>query len=195
MKSSNGEDSEEDEDDHYDTLQETNDEAESKGKKIGNVDNVPVRNVDNGQQWFNASDFEDSFAADLVDPELFPEPNHEVQVVDEDRIEEGLEFPDKAAFQKHLRKHCVSARTVSRFTKGDNIRVKAVCKGFGEPFLCPWYISARVIHGEPTWGIRDFHLHHTCIGDRYRRNSCANPEFVAQHVIEKLKESHGKTVP
>ncbi|KAI3963323.1 hypothetical protein MKW98_022745, partial [Papaver atlanticum] len=240
MKSSAGKDSgEDDEDDHYDQLLETDDEVEEvkeplidfeieedKGKEIANgsendygpemvdrplpnhevrvvnngpyrnVDSVPVRNVDNGQQWFDDSDFEDFLsAADEVDPELFPEPEHEVQVVADDRIEEGMEFPDKTTFKKYLRKYCVSTRTVCRFTKSDNIRTKAVCKGFGEPILCPWYISARRIPGEATWSIRDFHLHHTCIGDPYGRNSCANPEFVAQHVINKLRQSHGKNVP
>ncbi|KAI3986596.1 hypothetical protein MKX01_014134, partial [Papaver californicum] len=191
-------------------LLETCDEAEVKdvneplndfGLKDGRgkeVDNRPYRNVgniDNRKQWFNEGDFEEYFIDDIVDPELFPEPEHEVQDVAEDRYKEGLEFQEKEAFQKNLRKYCVSTRTVCRMTKSDNIRIKAVCKGFGEPILCPWYISARRIPGEPTWSIRDFHLHHTCIRDPYGRNSCANPAFVAQHVIDKLRESPGHTVP
>ncbi|KAI3954272.1 hypothetical protein MKW98_018096, partial [Papaver atlanticum] len=72
-----------------------------------NVDNVPVRNVDNGKKWFDDSDFEDFLAAaNLEVPELFPKLEHELQVIADDRIEEGLEFPDKTAFKKHLRKYC-----------------------------------------------------------------------------------------
>ncbi|XP_026415861.1 uncharacterized protein LOC113311233 [Papaver somniferum] len=131
------------------------------------VPNHEVRVVDNGKHWFDDSDFEDFLAAaDSVNPELFPEPENEVQVVADDRIDEGMEFPDKTAFKKHLRKYCVSTRKI-----------------------------CRRIPGEATWSIRDFQLHHTCIGDPYGRNSCENPEFVAQHVINKLRESHGKTVP
>ncbi|KAI3867805.1 hypothetical protein MKW92_008387, partial [Papaver armeniacum] len=63
--------------------------------------------VDNGQHWFDDSDFEDFLdAADSVDHELFPEPENEAQVVVDDRIDEGMEFPDKTAFKKHLRKYC-----------------------------------------------------------------------------------------
>ncbi|MCL7045873.1 hypothetical protein MKW94_000419 [Papaver nudicaule] len=134
MKSSGPEeDSEkENEDDNYDQLLETDDEAEvvkdvhaplidawieeNKRNELDNeqedeygpemvdkplpndevrfVDNGPVRNLGNGP-LLTDSDFEDFFAADMVDPELFPEPKHEEQVVAEDTMVEGMEFPDK----------------------------------------------------------------------------------------------------
>ncbi|XP_026378442.1 uncharacterized protein LOC113272862 [Papaver somniferum] len=226
MKSSAGKDSEEDdEDDHYDRLLETDDEVEvfkevkeplidfeienGKGKEIANgsedhygpemvgrpLPNHEVRVVDNGQHWFDDSDFEDFLvAADSVDNELFPEPENEIQVVVDDRIDEGMEFPDKTAFKRHLRNMYLLGQNAG-LVRVIILESRRVCKGFGEPILCPWYISARRIPGEATWSIRDFHLHHTCIGDPYGRNSCANPEFVAQHVINKLRESHVKNVP
>ncbi|KAI3989575.1 hypothetical protein MKX01_036184, partial [Papaver californicum] len=160
------------------------------------VDNVPVKKVESGpSKWLNEFDFEEFFAADFVDPELFPEPEHDEQVVAEDRIKEGLQFSDKQAFQRHLRRYCVLTRTICRFKKSDNVRIKVVCKSFGEPILCPWYITARKIPGEPTWSIRDFHILHTCIGDPLGINSSANPDFVAENVIEDLRGSHGKLVP
>ncbi|XP_026410549.1 uncharacterized protein LOC113305760 [Papaver somniferum] len=212
MKNSTGKDSEEDDEVAKEVKEPLIDFEieEGKGKEIANgseddygpemvcrpLPNHEVKLVDNGKHWFNDSDFEDFLtAADSVDHELFPELENQVQLLVDDKIDEGVEFPDKIAFKKHLRKYCVSTRTVCRFTKSDNIRINDVCKGFGDPILCPWYISARRIPGEATWSIRDFHLYHTCIGDPYERNSCANSEFVAQHVINKLRESHGKTVP
>ncbi|KAL8148321.1 hypothetical protein AgCh_005621 [Apium graveolens] len=54
-----------------------------------NFSNIPNSNVSIGP-LLNDSDFDDFFAADLVDPELFSEPENDEQVV-YDKIEVGLE--------------------------------------------------------------------------------------------------------
>ena len=113
-----------------------------------NFSNIPKSNVSIGP-LLTDNDFDDFFAADLVDPELFSEPEYDEQVV-ADKIEVGLQFSDKAAFQKHLRKYCVSNRIVCKFHKSDNVRIKDVCQGFGQPIMCPWFVYARKVPSEPT---------------------------------------------
>ncbi|XP_074341907.1 uncharacterized protein LOC141679303 [Apium graveolens] len=158
-----------------------------------NYSNIPKSNV-SIRPLLNDSDFDDFFAADLVDPELFSEPENDEHVV-YDKIDVGLQFLDRTDFQKHLRKYCVSNRIVCKFHRSDNIRIKAVYQNFGQQIMCPWFVYTRKIPGEPTWSIRKCDLHHTCVGDPSGKNSSANHEFLAEYLIEKMKKSHSKIIP
>ncbi|KAI3888099.1 hypothetical protein MKW92_001944, partial [Papaver armeniacum] len=199
------------EDDGYEQLLETDDEAEDKLKIDGPaIDLGPdfftnVLEEDNGlevvngypvdqsleipngpREWFY--DYEDIFGEDPLDnEELFPEDAGVEQVVEPGLVEVGTQFSDKLAFKRHL---------------DDNLRIRAVCKFSGPPINCQWFMYARKLPNEPTFNIKGFCLEHTCIGDPLGRNSSANPEFVAQCVIENLAEiandfwtSHNTLIP
>ncbi|KAI3901352.1 hypothetical protein MKW92_024667 [Papaver armeniacum] len=167
------------EDDGYERLLETDDEAE--------VDQS--LEIPNGhRQWFN--DYEDVFGEDSLDNgELFPEDAGVEQVVEPGLIEVGTQFSDKLAFKRHPRAYCVQHGTQYKLKKSDNLRIRAVCKLSGPPINCQWFMYARKFPNEPTFSIKGFYLEHTCIGDPLGSNSSANPEFVAKCVLEKLKTS------
>ncbi|KAI3945092.1 hypothetical protein MKW92_007672 [Papaver armeniacum] len=158
------------EDDGYERLLETDDEAE--------VDQS--LEIPNGhRQWFN--DYEDVFGEDSLDNgELFPEDAGVEQVVEPGLIEVGTQFSDKLAFKRHLRAFCVQHGTQYKLKKSDNLRIRAVCKLSGPPINCQWFMYARKFPNEPTFSIKGFYLEHTCIGDPLGSNSSANPEFVAK---------------
>ncbi|XP_026458270.1 uncharacterized protein LOC113358799 isoform X2 [Papaver somniferum] len=117
------------------------------------------------------------------------------QVVEPGLVEVGTQFSDKMAFKRHLRAYCVQHGTQYKLKKSDNLRIRAVCKFSGPPINCEWFMYARKLPNEPTFNLKGFSLDHTCIGDPLGRNSSANPEFVAQCVIEKLKTSTSSVLP
>ncbi|KAI3870862.1 hypothetical protein MKW92_008023, partial [Papaver armeniacum] len=151
--------------------------------------------IPNGRRrWFN--DYEDVFGEDSLDNgELFPEDAGVEQVVEPGLIEVGTQFSDKLAFKRYLRAYCVQHGTQYKLKKSDNLRISAVCKLSGPPINCQWFMYARKLPNEPTFSIKGFCLDHTCIGDPLGRNSSANPEFVAQCVLEKLKTSTASVLP
>ncbi|KAI3939988.1 hypothetical protein MKW98_029764, partial [Papaver atlanticum] len=163
----------------------TNALEEDNGLKV--VNGSPVDQsieIPNGRrQWFN--DYEDIFGEDSLDNgELFPEDAGVEQVVEPGLVEVGTQFSDKLAFKRHLRAYC-----------SDNLRIRVVCKFSGPPINCQWFMYVRKLPNEPTFSIKGFCLEHTCIGNPLGRNSSANPEFVAQCVIEKLKTSTASVLP
>ncbi|KAI3966830.1 hypothetical protein MKX01_006767 [Papaver californicum] len=206
-------------DDGYEQLLETDDEAEDKLKIDGPVIDLgpdfftnaleednglevingsPVDEsleIPNGpRQWFN--DYEDIFGEDsLENEELFSEAAEVEQVVEPGLVEVGLQFSDKLAFKKHLRAYCVQHGIQYKLKKSNNLRIRAVCKISGPPLNCPWFMYARKLPNEPTFSIKGFCLEHTCIGDPLGRFSSANPKFVAQCVMEKLKTSTSFVLP
>ncbi|XP_026421320.1 uncharacterized protein LOC113317419 isoform X2 [Papaver somniferum] len=207
------------EDDGYEQLLETDDEAKDKlkienelltfypdfltnvleednGSEVVNGSSVDQSlEIPNGhREWFY--DYEDIFGEDLLDnEELFPEDAGDEQVVEPGLVEVGTQFSDKMAFKRHLRAYCVQHGTQYKLKKSDNLRIRVVCKFSGPPINCEWFMYARKLPNEPTFNLKGFSLDHTCIGDPLGRNSSANPEFVAQCVIEKLKTSTSSVLP
>ncbi|KAI3937682.1 hypothetical protein MKW98_028024, partial [Papaver atlanticum] len=218
-RSDNGDQEDNSEDDGYEQLLETDDEAEDKLKIDGPVIDLgpdfftnaleednglevvngsPVDQsleIPNGRrQWFN--DYEDVFGEDSLDNgELFPEDAGVEQVVEPGLVEVGTQFSDKLAFKRHLRAYCVQHGTQYKLKKSDNLRIRVVCKFSGSPINCQWFMYARKLPNEPTFSIKGFCLEHTCIGDPLGRNSSANPKFIAQCVIQKLKTSTASVLP
>ncbi|KAI3858826.1 hypothetical protein MKX03_015763, partial [Papaver bracteatum] len=151
--------------------------------------------ITNGRrQWFN--DYEDVFGEDSLDNgELFPEDAGVEKVVKPGLIEVGTQFSDKLAFKRHLRAFCVQHGTQYKLKKSDSLRIRVMCKLYEPPINCQWFMYARKLPNEPAFSIKGFCLEHTCIGDPLGRNSSANPEFVAQCVLEKLKTSTASILP
>ncbi|KAI3907423.1 hypothetical protein MKX01_036340 [Papaver californicum] len=166
----------------------TNAQEEDNGLEVVNQS----LEISNGpRQWFN--DYEDIFGEDSLDnEELFSEAAEVEQVVEPGLVEVGLQFSDKLAFKKHLRAYC---GIQYKLKKSNNLRIRAVCRISGPPLNCPWFMYTIKLPNEPTFSIKGFCLEQTCIGDPLGRFSSANPEFVAQCVIEKLKTSTSFVLP
>ncbi|XP_026435789.1 uncharacterized protein LOC113333574 [Papaver somniferum] len=100
-------------------------------------------------------------------------------VFGEDSLDNGELFPEDAGVEQVVEPGLVELGTQFSDKLAFKSHLRAYCVQHG----------TQKLPNEPTFSIKGFCLEHTCIGDPLGRNSSANPEFVAQCVIEKLKTS------
>ncbi|KAI3978705.1 hypothetical protein MKX01_015880 [Papaver californicum] len=125
--------------------------------------------------------------------ELFPE-FEEVEDISDGEVRVGLQFSDNLDFKRFLRQYAVRNQLQYKFLKSDNLRIRVVCK-FKETYNCGFFIYARKLPRVKTFKIKGFSENHNCVGDKFGRNRSANPGFVTEHVLEKMKISTTTEIP
>ncbi|XP_026416805.1 uncharacterized protein LOC113312259 [Papaver somniferum] len=109
-------------------------------------------------------------------------------------MEVKTRFESKRAFKKHIRGYCVASRYQFKLDRSDPTRVKAEHR-FKLEHECPWFVYASKKEDEKTFVLRKVNLEDTCPGDHRNRNRSADPHFVKDFVLDKLKNKPKKVVP
>lgn len=130
--------------------------------------------------------------------ELFPDED-EVEELDPKKMIVGTTFPDKPAFQRHLKRYCVHNDTVYKAFKSDKDRLRVWCNNrfdMDGNEQCLWMVFASKLPREETFKVKRTILKHTCKGrPKNCRNRSADPLFVAEVVRENLKTSAYTVIP
>ncbi|KAI3974391.1 hypothetical protein MKX01_020294, partial [Papaver californicum] len=103
-------------------------------------------------------------------------------------------FNDKKHFKRHLKSYCVFHNCQFKLKKSCSKQVRELCR-FRDDYECQWFVYATRVKGEPTFVVRSVNLTHTCVGDPKSFNRSADPEYVKNTVLEKLKISSGSLIP
>ncbi|KAI3988974.1 hypothetical protein MKX01_016545, partial [Papaver californicum] len=124
---------------------------------------------------------------------LFPE-EEEIPAVELGKMLVKYAFNDKKHFKRHLKSYCVFHNCQFKLKKCCSKQVRALCR-FKDDYECKWFVYAIRVKGEPTFVVRSVNLTHTCVGDPKSFNKSADPEYVKNTVLEKLKISSGSLIP
>ncbi|KAI3969534.1 hypothetical protein MKX01_020095 [Papaver californicum] len=124
---------------------------------------------------------------------LFPE-EEEIPAVEPGKMMVKYSFNDKKYFKRHFKRYCVFHNYQFKLKKSCSKQVRALCR-FRDDYECKWFVYASRVKGEPTFVVRSVNLTHTCVGDRKSFNRSADPEYVKNTVLEKLKISSGSLIP
>lgn len=132
------------------------------------------------------------------DEELFPD-EEEVEPLDPKQMLVGTTFPDKQAFVRHLKGYCVLNECTFKAEKSDNKRLRAWCTNrFNEKGeeVCNWVVYASKLKEESTFQVKTVDLTHTCKGTvQDKRNRCADPQFVCESILARLKNTSMDVIP
>lgn len=121
--------------------------------------------VEEDPQWFKDhvaenSELEDEHG-DLFDDTDLVEP------LDPSQMIVGTEFPDKKAFQRHLKHFCVLSECEYKTENSEKSRVRVWCaKRFNRRgrVVCHWMVFASKLQHQSTFKVKGVNLKHTCKG-------------------------------
>ncbi|KAI3948182.1 hypothetical protein MKX01_014781, partial [Papaver californicum] len=175
-------------------------------KDTDNEDNVHLSNTELDE----CHPIEDPNAPDIFDSDedndIYGSP--EVEAIDKDdgpEVKSGYKVGGKPdwykRFQPDIRKHIEEEDELPLFPEEEEIptvepgkmmscskQVRSLCR-FRDDYECKWFVYATRVKGEPTFVVRSVNLTHTCVGDPKSFNRYADPEYVKNIVLEKLKIS------
>ncbi|XP_026429119.1 uncharacterized protein LOC113325105 [Papaver somniferum] len=141
-------------------------------------------------------DFEDDFGEYMKgehDVDLFPG-EKVFTPVDPSKMELKTRFASKQEFKKHLRGFCVLNKCQFKLDRSAPSRIKAEYR-FKIEHDCPWFVYASKKESEKTFVIKKMNLEHKCEGDHKSRNRSADPHFVKDFVLDRMKNKPKKVVP
>ncbi|KAI3969225.1 hypothetical protein MKX01_037534, partial [Papaver californicum] len=124
---------------------------------------------------------------------LFPE-EEEIPAVEPGKMMVKYSFNDKKHFKRHLKIYCVFRNCQFKLKRSCSKQVRALCR-FRDDYECKWFVYATRVKGEPTFVVRSVNLTHSCVGDPKSFNRSADPEYVKNTMLEKLKISSGSLIP
>ncbi|KAI3989377.1 hypothetical protein MKX01_001546, partial [Papaver californicum] len=123
---------------------------------------------------------------------LFPE-EKEIPEVEPGKMLVKYAFIDKKHLKRHLKSYCMFHNCQFKLKKSCSKQVRALCR-FKDDYECKWFVYATRVKGEPTFVVGSVNLTHTCVGDPKSFNRSADPEYVKNIVLEKLKISSGHNI-
>ncbi|XP_026378907.1 uncharacterized protein LOC113273389 [Papaver somniferum] len=132
--------------------------------------------------------------------ELFDDSDF-VQPLDPSQMIVGTTFPDKDAFQRHLKLLCVKNECEFKAEKSDKKRLRVWCENRFDnrgKVECEWFVFASILPKQSTFKVRSVNLTHTCKGrivEDKIMNRSADPPLVAQVIQEQSKNGSGKVIP
>ncbi|KAI3929643.1 hypothetical protein MKX01_025811 [Papaver californicum] len=170
------------------------------GPEVEDVDKDNGPEVKSGYKVGGKPDWYKRFQPDIrkhIEEEdelpLFPE-EEEIPAVEPGKMMVKYSFNDKKHFKRHLKSYCVFHNCQFKLKKSCSNQVRALCR-FKDDYECKWFVYATRVKGEPTFVVRSVNLTHTCVGDPKSFNRSADPEYVKNIVLEKLKISSGSLIP
>ncbi|XP_016168737.2 uncharacterized protein LOC107611306 [Arachis ipaensis] len=130
---------------------------------------------------WHSEDMDKVLDSDEEEPTVYP-PYNEKAKFGNLKLEVSMIFKSKQHFMNATRDYTIQWGRNINFIKNDNVRVRAVCKIEG----CPWVVYCACNKQNGVWQIKTLVDEHSC--PRKRKNRAATQEWTLGKLVPKLRK-------
>ncbi|XP_025628216.1 uncharacterized protein [Arachis hypogaea] len=155
--------------------------SEDEDESDSDLEDNPLDDGDSDLNSWHSEDSEQELDSDEESPTVYPQYNDKTMFGDL-KFEVSMIFKSKEHFMHATRDYTIQLGRNILFTKNDNVRVTAVCKVEG----CPWVVYCTRSKQDGSWQIKTLVDNHIC--PRRRKNRATTQKWTLSKLVQKLRK-------
>ncbi|XP_072052701.1 uncharacterized protein [Arachis hypogaea] len=155
--------------------------SEDEDDSDSDLEDNPLDDGDSDLNSWHSEDLGQELESDEESPTIYPQYNDKAKFGDL-KFEVSMMFKSKKHFMHATRDYTIQLGRNILFTKNENVRVRAVCKAEG----CPWVVYCARSKQDRSWQIKTLVHNHIC--PRRRKNRTATQQWIQSKLVPKLRK-------